>query len=114
MPPTARVAHYRRRQTKQFQMPNGHFAVLYRTNSQSRSIEDELRKPDIPYRIYARLSFYQRKEIKGVLSHLRLVINPKEEEALKRVMNFPARGIRNTTVDKLVDATRHTVRIATR
>jgi DNA helicase-2/ATP-dependent DNA helicase PcrA len=89
------------------QMPNGHFAVLYRTNSQSRSIEDALRKRDIPYRIYGGLSFYQRKEIKDVLSYLRLVINPKDEEALKRVINFPARGIGNTTVDKLVVAANH-------
>ena len=91
----------------QHQMPNGNFAVLYRTNSQSRAIEDGLRKRDIPYRIYGGLSFYQRKEIKDVLSYLRLVINPKDEEALKRVINFPARGIGNTTVDKLVVAANH-------
>lgn len=89
------------------QMQNGEFAVLYRTNSQSRSIEDALRKRDIPYRIYGGLSFYQRKEIKDVLSYLRLVINQKDEEALKRVINFPARGIGNTTVDKLVVAANH-------
>ncbi len=83
---------------------NGDFAVLYRTNSQSRAIEDALRKRDIPYRIYGGLSFYQRKEIKDVLSYLRLVINPKDEEALKRVINFPARGIGSTTIDKLVVA----------
>ncbi|HCO82862.1 MAG TPA: ATP-dependent DNA helicase, partial [Arenibacter sp.] len=77
----------------QSQLPNGNFAVLYRTNSQSRAIEDALRKRDIPYRIYGGLSFYQRKEIKDVLSYLRLVINPKDEEALKRIINFPARGI---------------------
>ncbi len=91
----------------QHQMPNGNFAVLYRTNSQSRAIEDALRKRDIPYRIYGGLSFYQRKEIKDVLSYLRLVINPKDEEALKRIINFPARGIGNTTVDKLVVAANH-------
>ncbi|MBT8300377.1 MAG: UvrD-helicase domain-containing protein [Maribacter sp.] len=91
----------------QNQLPNGHFAVLYRTNSQSRSIEDALRKRDIPYRIYGGLSFYQRKEIKDVLSYLRLVINPKDEEALKRVINFPTRGIGQTTVDKLVVAANH-------
>lgn len=91
----------------QKQLPNGHFAVLYRTNSQSRSIEDALRKRDIPYRIYGGLSFYQRKEIKDVLSYLRLVINPKDEEALKRVINFPTRGIGQTTVDKLVVAANH-------
>jgi len=91
----------------QKQMGNGEFAVLYRTNSQSRSIEDALRKRDIPYRIYGGLSFYQRKEIKDVLSYLRLVINQKDEEALKRVINFPARGIGSTTLDKLVVAANH-------
>ncbi|MFX0557936.1 ATP-dependent helicase [Maribacter sp. CXY002] len=91
----------------QNQMGNGEFAVLYRTNSQSRAIEDALRKRDIPYRIYGGLSFYQRKEIKDVLSYLRLIINPKDEEALKRVINFPARGIGQTTVDKLVVAANH-------
>ncbi len=91
----------------QEQMNNGQFAVLYRTNSQSRSIEDALRKRDIPYRIYGGLSFYQRKEIKDVLSYLRMVINPKDEEALKRVINFPARGIGGTTIDKLVVAANH-------
>jgi len=91
----------------QEQLSNGNFAVLYRTNSQSRSIEDALRKRDIPYRIYGGLSFYQRKEIKDVLCYLRLVINPKDEEALKRVINFPARGIGQTTMDKLVVAANH-------
>ncbi|MBQ4915378.1 UvrD-helicase domain-containing protein [Maribacter sp. MMG018] len=91
----------------QHQMSNGEFAVLYRTNSQSRAIEDALRKRDIPYRIYGGLSFYQRKEIKDVLSYLRLIINPKDEEALKRVINFPARGIGQTTIDKLVVAANH-------
>ncbi|MCG2460789.1 UvrD-helicase domain-containing protein [Flavobacteriaceae bacterium F89] len=91
----------------QHQLPNGNFAVLYRTNSQSRAIEDALRKRDIPYRIYGGLSFYQRKEIKDILSYLRLVINPKDEEALKRVINFPTRGIGQTTVDRLVVAANH-------
>ena len=91
----------------QEQLRNGEFAVLYRTNSQSRAIEDALRKKDIPYRIYGGLSFYQRKEIKDVLAYLRLVINPKDEEALKRVINFPARGIGQTTVDKLIVAANH-------
>ncbi|WP_248722792.1 ATP-dependent helicase [Seonamhaeicola sp. ML3] len=86
------------------QLGNSDFAILYRTNAQSRSIEDALRKRDIPYRIYGGLSFYQRKEIKDVLSYLRLVINPKDEEALKRVINFPPRGIGQTTVDKLIVA----------
>ncbi len=86
---------------------NSDFAVLYRTNSQSRAIEDALRKRDIPYRIYGGLSFYQRKEIKDLLSYLRLVINPKDEEALKRVINFPTRGIGQTTVDRLTVAANH-------
>lgn len=91
----------------QNQRPNGNFAVLYRTNSQSRAIEDALRKRDIPYRIYGGLSFYQRKEIKDLLSYLRLVINSKDEEALKRVINFPTRGIGQTTIDKLTVAANH-------
>lgn len=91
----------------QQQLANNQFAVLYRTNSQSRSIEDALRKRDIPYRIYGGLSFYQRKEIKDVLSYLRLVINPKDEEALNRVINFPARGIGQTTLEKLTVAANH-------
>lgn len=91
----------------QQQLGNGAFAVLYRTNSQSRAIEDALRKKDIPYRIYGGLSFYQRKEIKDVLAYLRLVVNPKDEEALKRVINFPSRGIGQTTVDKLTVAANH-------
>ena len=91
----------------QNQLNNGHFAILYRTNAQSRAMEDALRKKEIPYRIYGGLSFYQRKEIKDVLSYLRLLINPKDEEALKRVINFPARGIGQTTVDKLTIAANH-------
>ena len=86
----------------QHQLKNSDFAVLYRTNAQSRAIEDALRKRDIKYRIYGGLSFYQRKEIKDVLSYLRLIINPADEEALKRVINFPPRGIGQTTVDKLI------------
>ena len=84
------------------QLVNGSFAVLYRTNAQSRAIEDALRKKDIPYRIYGGLSFYQRKEIKDVLSYLRLLINPKDEEALKRIINFPTRGIGQTTIERLI------------
>ncbi|MGB5691042.1 MAG: UvrD-helicase domain-containing protein [Flavobacteriaceae bacterium] len=91
----------------QQQMPHSDFAVLYRTNSQSRAIEDALRKRDIPYRIFGGLSFYQRKEIKDLLSYLRLVINPKDEEALKRIINFPARGIGQTTIDRLTIAANH-------
>ncbi|KGO89877.1 ATP-dependent helicase [Flavobacterium suncheonense] len=89
------------------QMHNGQFAILYRTNAQSRAMEDALRKRDIPYRIYGGLSFYQRKEIKDVLCYLRLVINPKDEEALVRVINYPARGIGDTTVEKLTVAANH-------
>jgi DNA helicase-2/ATP-dependent DNA helicase PcrA len=88
----------------QEQLPNSDFAILYRTNAQSRAMEDALRKRDIPYRIYGGLSFYQRKEIKDVLSYLRLIINPADEEALKRIINFPARGIGQTTIDKLIVA----------
>ncbi len=78
------------------------FCVLYRTNAQSRSFEDALRKKNIPYKIYGGLSFYQRKEIKDVLAYLRLIINPKDEEAFRRVINYPARGIGATTLAKLV------------
>ncbi len=88
-------------QQMQNQMQAKEFAVLYRTNSQSRSIEDALRKKGIPYMIYGGLSFYQRKEIKDILAYLRLVINPKDDEALRRIINFPARGIGATTMDKL-------------
>lgn len=83
------------------------FAILYRTNAQSRAMEDALRKKDIPYRIYGGLSFYQRKEIKDVIAYLRLILNPKDEEALKRVINYPARGIGDTTLEKLVVAANH-------
>ena len=84
------------------QSKNGDFAVLYRTNAQSRSIEDALRKRGLDYRIYGGLSFYQRKEIKDILSYLRIIINPADEEALKRIINFPVRGIGQTTIDRLV------------
>lgn len=94
-------------QKMQNQLNNGSFAILYRTNAQSRAMEDALRKRDIPYRIYGGLSFYQRKEIKDVLCYLRLVINPKDEEALFRVINYPARGIGDTTVEKLTVAANH-------
>ncbi|MGB3775454.1 MAG: UvrD-helicase domain-containing protein, partial [Leeuwenhoekiella sp.] len=86
------------------QLKNSDFAILYRTNAQSRAMEDALRKREIPYRIFGGLSFYQRKEIKDVLSYLRLLVNNKDEEALKRVINYPARGIGNTTVDRLIVA----------
>lgn len=89
------------------QLKNDQFAILYRTNSQSRAMEDALRKKNIEYKIYGGLSFYQRKEIKDILSYLRLLINPNDEEALKRVINYPARGIGSTTIDKLTIAANH-------
>lgn len=78
-------------------------AILYRTNSQSRVMEEALRKQSIPYRIYGGLSFYQRKEIKDVIAYCRLICNPNDEEAMKRIINYPARGIGDTTVNKLID-----------
>lgn len=80
------------------------FAILYRTNAQSRIFEEELMKNGIPHRIYGGFSFYQRKEIKDVMAYLRLAVNPNDEEALKRVINYPARGIGQTTVQKITDA----------
>lgn len=94
-------------QKMQNQLNNSDFAILYRTNAQSRAMEDALRKKDIPYKIYGGLSFYQRKEIKDVLAYLRLIINPKDEEALVRVINYPARGIGTTTLEKLNIAANH-------
>jgi DNA helicase II / ATP-dependent DNA helicase PcrA len=84
------------------QAHNREFAILYRTNAQSRAMEEALRKKNIPYRIYGGLSFYQRKEIKDLLAYFRLAVNNHDEESLKRVINFPARGIGDTTVNKLV------------
>ena len=80
----------------------GDFAVLYRTNSQSRSFEEAMRKASIPYKIYGGLSFYQRKEIKDVIAYFRMVVNPDDEEAFKRIINYPKRGIGDTTVTKIV------------
>lgn len=79
------------------------FVILYRTNAQSRVFEESLRKKNIPYRIYGGLSFYQRKEIKDVIAYFRMVVNPKDEEAFKRIINYPTRGIGNTTVGKIVN-----------
>jgi len=90
------------------------FAILYRTNSQSRSFEEFMRKENIPYRIYGGLSFYQRKEIKDVIAYLRVVSNPDDEEAVKRIINYPARGIGDTTIKKIVDvANQHGVSLWT-
>ena len=94
----------------QHQMQNRDFAILYRTNAQSRSFEDALRKKNIPYRVYGGLSFYQRKEIKDVLAYLRLLINNDDEQAFKRIINFPARGIGLTTLNKIsVEAKKNSV-----
>ena len=94
--------------------PWSHFAILYRTNSQSRSFEEQMRKDNIPYRIYGGLSFYQRKEIKDVIAYFRTVSNPDDEEALRRIINYPTRGIGDTTVAKIVQtATQHGVSLWT-
>lgn len=98
------VAHTIFETKMQNQVPNKGFAILYRTNAQSRSMEEALRKLNIPYRIYGGLSFYQRKEIKDLISYFRLVCNPRDEEAFKRIVNYPTRGIGNTTIDKLTVA----------
>ena len=87
-------------------VPYNNFAILYRTNAQSRSLEESLRRRNIPYKIYGGLSFYQRKEVKDLLAYFRIVINPKDEESLKRIINFPARGIGNTTIQKLIICSR--------
>ena len=84
------------------QLQNDAFAILYRTNAQSRSIEEALRRMNIPYRIYGGLSFYNRKEIKDLLAYFRLVVNPKDEEALRRIINYPARGIGKTSQEKII------------
>lgn len=83
------------------------FAILYRTNAQSRAMEDSLRKRNIPYRVYGGVSFYQRKEIKDVLAYLRLLVNPNDEESLKRIINYPMRGIGQTTINKLIVAAKN-------
>ncbi|MDP2087785.1 MAG: 3'-5' exonuclease [Flavobacteriaceae bacterium] len=86
----------------QHQLQNTDFAVLYRTNAQSRAIEEALRKKNIKYRIYGGVSFYLRKEVKDILAYLRLIINHNDEEAFKRIINYPARGIGQTTIDRLI------------
>ncbi|MBR5467202.1 MAG: UvrD-helicase domain-containing protein [Bacteroidaceae bacterium] len=86
------------------QIPYNQIAILYRTNAQSRSFEEVMRKNAIPYRVYGGTSFYQRKEIKDVIAYLRLIVNPRDEEALRRVINYPTRGIGQTTLDKIYKA----------
>jgi len=86
----------------QHQVPFSDFAILYRTNAQSRAFEESLRKLNLPYRIYGGTSFYQRKEIKDLIAYFRLVANPRDDEAFKRVVNYPARGIGKSTMDKLI------------
>lgn len=86
----------------QRRLNNSDFAILYRTNAQSRAFEESLRKMNIKYRVYGGISFYQRKEVKDLIAYLRLVVNPNDEEALKRIINYPARKIGATTIDKLV------------
>ena len=93
------IAKLQRSQTFEYDS----FAILYRTNAQSRSFEDELRKSLIPYKIYGGLSFYQRKEIKDIIAYFRLVANPNDEEAFKRIINYPVRGIGNATLQKIID-----------
>lgn len=95
------IAHSIFQKKNTSQLPNSDFAILYRTNAQSRSLEDAMRKLNIPYRIYGGLSFYQRKEIKDFLAYCRLVLNPRDEDALKRIINYPARGIGETTMEKV-------------
>ncbi len=100
------VANEIRRLHNREHVPYGGFAILYRTNAQSRIFEDELRRQGTPYRIYGGMSFYQRKEIKDIIAYFRLVANPNDEEALKRIINYPKRGIGATSVDKLIAAAR--------
>lgn len=95
-----------KKKIRAFGFTHSDFAILYRTNYQSRTFEEQLMKQNIPYKIYGGLSFYQRKEIKDVVAYLRLIANPDDEEALKRIVNYPARGIGDTTVQKVAQAAR--------
>ncbi len=97
-----RVAEYIFEDKQNDHLPNKAFAILYRTNAQSRAMEEALRRQGIDYRIYGGTSFYQRKEVKDLLSYLRFVINPNDEEALKRIINYPARGIGDTSLNRLI------------
>jgi len=96
-----RVADLILEQKHRYHLPNSDIAILYRTNSQSRKFEEHLRRLNLPYRVFGGMSFYQRKEVKDFVAYLRLAVNPRDEEALRRVINFPARGISDATVDKL-------------
>lgn len=96
-----RVADLILEQKHRYHLPNSDIAVLYRTNAQSRKFEDHLRRMNLPYRVYGGTSFYQRKEVKDLVAYLRLAVNPRDEEALRRVINLPARGISDATVGKL-------------
>lgn len=98
-----KIAEMRRRNDYEY----ADFAILYRTNAQSRVFEEALRKQSIPYKIYGGLSFYQRKEIKDAIAYFRLVVNPSDEEAFKRIINYPARGIGDTTLGKIIDKAIH-------
>ena len=104
------VSNEIRRLRKAEQAAYSHFAILYRTNAQSRAFEEEFRRQGIPYRIYGGMSFYQRKEIKDVIAYFRLIVNPHDEEAFRRIVNYPARGIGNTTLQKIAEtAQKHAV-----
>ncbi len=96
-----RVADTIIEQKNRYHLSNNEIAILYRTNAQSRIVEEYLRRFNVPYRVFGGLSFYQRKEVKDAIAYLRLVVNPSDDEALKRVLNFPKRGIGNTTLDKI-------------
>ncbi len=96
-----RVADLILEQKNRYHLPNSEIAILYRTNAQSRKFEEHLRRMNVPYRIFGGTSFYQRKEVKDLVAYMRLAVNPNDEEALRRAINFPARGISDATVDKL-------------
>lgn len=98
-----RVADTIMEQKNRFHLRNNDIAILYRTNSQSRIFEEHLRRLSVPYRVFGGLSFYQRKEVKDMIAYLRLVVNPRDEEAFRRVINYPKRGIGDATVDKLAE-----------